>query len=74
MMKCPLLPIFTAFCLDVLGNELGDIDSSDEKLQKLLETSIGDDGTSASATVGSFLSALLSQQVRSYVQIRRRNP
>jgi len=47
---------------DVLGNELGDIDSSDEKLQKLLETSIGDDGTSASATVGSFLSALLSQQ------------
>lgn len=48
---------------DVLSNELNEIDSSDEKLQKLLETNIGDDSsTSASATVGSFLSALLSQQ------------
>lgn len=52
---------------DNLGSEIGDMDSADEKLQKLLEASIennnGDTGEDPanSATVGSFLSALLSQ-------------
>lgn len=47
-----------------LNSELGEMESSDDKLQKLLETSIGnnnDEDSSNSATVGSFLNALLSQ-------------
>lgn len=54
-------------CIGSVNSEFGEMDSSDEKLQKLLDSSTAtnsdgsDEDAANSATVGSFINALLNQ-------------